>query len=156
MRQIIDSLIPYTWKILIGAWVLNLITTWYYGWTMTPSCRNEEIWDVTCSFMFMLAVVLFIISWNDIKEEKSNSESISGERDPMFNEAARVIVSHQQGSASLLQRKLKLGYNRAGRIIDQLEAAGIVGPFEGSKARQVLIKSEMELDELLNKLNKNE
>ena len=61
------------------------------------------------------------------------------ERDKMFRDAAEVLVIAQQGSASLLQRKLKLGYNRAGRIIDQLEAAGIVGPFEGSKARQVLI-----------------
>ena len=61
------------------------------------------------------------------------------ERDSLFKEAAEVIVIAQQGSASLLQRKLKLGYNRAGRIIDQMEAAGIVGPFEGSKARQVLI-----------------
>ena len=84
-----------------------------------------------------------------IKEEKSNSESISGERDPMFNEAARVIVSHQQGSASLLQRKLKLGYNRAGRIIDQMEEAGIVGPFEGSKARQVLISDLNSLENIL-------
>jgi S-DNA-T family DNA segregation ATPase FtsK/SpoIIIE len=57
----------------------------------------------------------------------------------LFREAAEVIVNAQQGSASLLQRKLKLGYNRAGRIIDQMEAAGIVGSFEGSKARQVLI-----------------
>ena len=61
------------------------------------------------------------------------------ERDKMFREAAEVLVIAQQGSASLLQRRLKLGYNRAGRIIDQLEAAGIVGPFEGSKARQVLV-----------------
>ena len=61
------------------------------------------------------------------------------ERDAMFREAAEVLVIAQQGSASLLQRKLKLGYNRAGRIIDQLEAAGVVGPFEGSKARQVLV-----------------
>jgi S-DNA-T family DNA segregation ATPase FtsK/SpoIIIE len=67
------------------------------------------------------------------------------ERDQLFEEAAYVIVRAQQGSASLLQRKLKLGYNRAGRLIDQLEAAGIVGPFEGSKARQVLIPDEMSL-----------
>jgi S-DNA-T family DNA segregation ATPase FtsK/SpoIIIE len=60
-----------------------------------------------------------------------------------------VIVHAQQGSASLLQRKLKLGYNRAGRLIDQLEAAGIVGPFEGSKARQVLVPDEMALNKLL-------
>ena len=71
------------------------------------------------------------------------------ERDSMFREAAEVIVIAQQGSASLIQRKLKLGYNRAGRIIDQLEAAGIVGPFEGSKARQVLIPDMASLDELL-------
>jgi len=83
------------------------------------------------------------------KDENLNSESISGERDPMFNEAARVIVSHQQGSASLLQRKLKLGYNRAGRIIDQMEEAGIVGPFEGSKARQVFVSDLNSLENIL-------
>ena len=71
------------------------------------------------------------------------------ERDKLFREAAEVIITAQQGSASLLQRKLKLGYNRAGRIIDQLEAAGIVGPFEGSKARQVLITDFVALEELL-------
>ena len=62
------------------------------------------------------------------------------ELDPLFDDAARLLVIHQQGSTSLIQRKMKLGYNRAGRIIDQLEGAGIVGPFEGSKAREVLIK----------------
>ena len=71
------------------------------------------------------------------------------ERDSMFRDAAEVIVMAQQGSASLIQRKLKLGYNRAGRIIDQLEAAGIVGPFEGSKARQVLVPDMLALDQLL-------
>lgn len=71
------------------------------------------------------------------------------ERDDMFREAAEVIVTAQQGSASLIQRKLKLGYNRAGRIIDQLEAAGIVGPFEGSKARQVLIPDIYSLEQFL-------
>jgi S-DNA-T family DNA segregation ATPase FtsK/SpoIIIE len=77
------------------------------------------------------------------------------DRDSMFEEAARIVVIHQQGSASLLQRKLKLGYNRAGRIVDQLEAAGIIGQFEGSKARQVLIQDEHSLDQLLrgNKTN---
>ncbi len=74
------------------------------------------------------------------------------ERDALFEEAARLIVHHQQGSTSLIQRKLKLGYNRAGRLIDQLEAAGIVGPFEGSKAREVLIRDEMSLEQLLNAL----
>ncbi|MCK0145258.1 DNA translocase FtsK [Arenibacter sp. F26102] len=71
------------------------------------------------------------------------------DRDAMFRDAAEVIVIAQQGSASLIQRKLKLGYNRAGRIIDQLEAAGIVGPFEGSKARQVLVPDIYALDQLL-------
>lgn len=71
------------------------------------------------------------------------------DRDKLFREAAEVIVTAQQGSASLLQRKLKLGYNRAGRLIDQLEAAGIVGPFEGSKARQVLVPDLVSLDQLL-------
>jgi S-DNA-T family DNA segregation ATPase FtsK/SpoIIIE len=74
------------------------------------------------------------------------------ERDSMFEEAAKLIVQHQQGSTSLIQRKLKLGYNRAGRLIDQLEAAGIVGPFEGSKAREVLISDMMSLEQLLNAL----
>ncbi len=71
------------------------------------------------------------------------------DRDAMFRDAAEVIVTAQQGSASLIQRKLKLGYNRAGRIIDQLEAAGIVGPFEGSKARQVLVPDMYALEQLL-------
>jgi DNA segregation ATPase FtsK/SpoIIIE, S-DNA-T family len=74
------------------------------------------------------------------------------DRDPLFDEAAKLIVLHQQGSTSLIQRKLKLGYNRAGRIVDQLEAAGIVGPFEGSKAREVLIQDEASLERLLNNL----
>ena len=76
-----------------------------------------------------------------------------GDRDALFDEAARLIVAHQQGSTSLIQRKMKLGYNRAGRLIDQLEAAGIVGPFEGSKAREVLISDEYSLEQLLNSLN---
>jgi DNA segregation ATPase FtsK/SpoIIIE, S-DNA-T family len=74
------------------------------------------------------------------------------DRDALFEEAAKLIVMHQQGSTSLIQRKLKLGYNRAGRLIDQLEAAGIVGPFEGSKAREVLIKDEYSLEQLLTSL----
>lgn len=72
-----------------------------------------------------------------------------GDRDSMFDEAAHIVVMHQQGSASLLQRKLKLGYNRAGRIIDQLEKAGVIGPFEGSKARKVLIKDAITLEQFL-------
>jgi S-DNA-T family DNA segregation ATPase FtsK/SpoIIIE len=74
------------------------------------------------------------------------------DRDPIFEEAARLIVREQQGSTSLIQRKLSLGYNRAGRVMDQLEAAGIVGPPEGSKARQVLIQEEYSLEQLLKSL----
>jgi len=77
------------------------------------------------------------------------------ERDSMFNQAAEIVVSTQQGSTSLIQRKLKLGYNRAGRIVDQLEAAGILGRFEGSKAREVLIKDMLSLEQFLNKSNNN-
>lgn len=87
-----------------------------------------------------------------LDEESSGVEAMDpSERDELFEEAARVIVATQQGSTSLLQRKLKLGYNRAGRIIDQLEAAGIVGPFEGSKARDVKIKDEVSLEQILRK-----
>ena len=73
------------------------------------------------------------------------------ERDVLFEEAARMIVMHQQGSTSMLQRKLKLGYNRAGRLVDQLEEAGVVGPSEGSKARKVLIPDDYSLDQLLHR-----
>jgi S-DNA-T family DNA segregation ATPase FtsK/SpoIIIE len=81
------------------------------------------------------------------------TEFNADERDPLFEDAARIIVQNQQGSTSLLQRKMKIGYNRAGRIIDQLEAAGIVGPFEGSKAREVLIHTEIELEQFLKDMN---
>jgi len=85
--------------------------------------------------------------------EGSKADFDPNERDKFFEDAARLIVMHQQGSTSLIQRKLKLGYNRAGRIIDQLEAAGIVGPFEGSKAREVLYPDEYSLEQFLNSLN---
>ncbi len=85
-----------------------------------------------------------------IDDESGTSIDIDiSDRDKLFKEAAEVIVTAQQGSASLLQRKLKLGYNRAGRLIDQLEAAGIVGGFEGSKARQVLVADFIALEQLL-------
>ena len=83
------------------------------------------------------------------EESGTNIDANIEDRDKLFKTAAEVIITAQQGSASLLQRKLKLGYNRAGRIIDQLEAAGIVGPFEGSKARQVLVPDFMALEQLL-------
>lgn len=92
-----------------------------------------------------------------VGEESGTTLDIDiNDRDSLFRDAAEVIVTAQQGSASLIQRKLKLGYNRAGRIIDQLEAAGIVGPFEGSKARQVLIPDLVALEQFLNnEQNKN-
>ncbi|KOP39201.1 DNA translocase FtsK [Flavobacterium sp. WLB] len=84
------------------------------------------------------------------EETGINLDMDISERDTLFREAAEIIVNAQQGSASLLQRKLKLGYNRAGRLIDQLEAAGIVGPFEGSKARSVNILDLSALDQFFN------
>ena len=85
--------------------------------------------------------------------ESSSSGTVDlSDRDPLFDEAARLIVIQQQGSTSLIQRKFSIGYNRAGRLMDQLEAAGIVGPFEGSKARQVLIQDEYGLEQLLSSL----
>ena len=85
-----------------------------------------------------------------VDDESGTSIDIDiADRDKLFKEAAEIIVTAQQGSASLLQRKLKLGYNRAGRLIDQLEAAGIVGGFEGSKARQVLVADFIALEHLL-------
>ena len=87
------------------------------------------------------------------EEVDSKNDFDPKERDELFEDAARIIVQTQQGSTSLLQRKLKLGYNRAGRIIDQLEAAGIVGPFEGSKAREVRVANEMALEQFLKDLD---
>ena len=87
------------------------------------------------------------------EESGTNLDIDIADRDKLFKEAAEVIVNAQQGSASLLQRKLKLGYDRAGRLIDQLEAAGIVGPFEGSKPRQVLITDLIALEQLLENEN---
>jgi S-DNA-T family DNA segregation ATPase FtsK/SpoIIIE len=87
------------------------------------------------------------------EEGGTNLDNNVNERDALFRDAAEVLVIAQQGSASLLQRKLKLGYNRAGRIIDQLEAAGVVGQFEGSKARQVLVPTLEALNQLLNDEN---
>ncbi len=89
------------------------------------------------------------------EENGINLDIDISERDTLFKEAAEIIVNAQQGSASLLQRKLKLGYNRAGRLIDQLEAAGIVGPFEGSKARAVNILDMQALDQFFNNEENN-
>ena len=87
----------------------------------------------------------------EVPEEEGEAVDIEedGERDSLFEEAAHIVVQTQQGSTSMIQRKLKLGYNRAGRIIDQLEAAGIVGPFSGSKSREVKVKDEFALEQIL-------
>jgi DNA segregation ATPase FtsK/SpoIIIE, S-DNA-T family len=111
--------------------------------------------DEICDFIgaqqgYASAYMLPEYEGDESGEEKSDFDPDN--RDPYFDEAARLIVTHQQGSTSLIQRRMKLGYNRAGRLIDQLEAAGIVGPFEGSKAREVLIHSTEELEEFLKKL----
>ena len=87
----------------------------------------------------------------EVPEDEGEAIDIDddGERDSLFEEAARIVVQTQQGSTSMIQRKLKLGYNRAGRIIDQLEAAGIVGAFSGSKSREVKVKDEFALEQIL-------
>lgn len=91
----------------------------------------------------------------EVREEDSGGSDgfDASDRDQLFEEAARIVVQHQQGSTSLIQRRLKVGYNRAGRLIDQLEAANIVGPFEGSKARSVLIPDEVALEQFLSTLD---
>jgi S-DNA-T family DNA segregation ATPase FtsK/SpoIIIE len=87
------------------------------------------------------------------EQDEGITEFDPDQKDPLFEEAARILVQTQQGSTSLLQRKMKIGYNRAGRIIDQLEAAGVVGHFEGSKAREVIIKTELDLEQFLTDLD---
>jgi S-DNA-T family DNA segregation ATPase FtsK/SpoIIIE len=85
----------------------------------------------------------------DENAEEKGSALDGDDLDDLFEDAARIVVSTQQGSASMLQRKLKLGYNRAGRIVDQLEAAGILGPFKGAKAREVIFKDMQSLEQYL-------
>lgn len=87
-----------------------------------------------------------------LESRRASMTSSGGDRDELFEEAARTIVRHQQGSVSLLQRRLKVGYSRAARLVDELEAAGIVGPFDGSKAREVLIESDANLEVILKSL----
>lgn len=90
----------------------------------------------------------------ETEEQNGVSDGLDqSERDDLFEDAAKLMLLHRQGSVSLLQRKLKLGYNRAGRLIDQLFAAGIVGPYQGSTAREVLIETEEELQQILNELD---
>jgi len=117
-------------------------------------CRNRWIPETEKAFPGVKSYLV-----KSIRGEDSSSVKLEfdiSERDSMFREAAEIIVTAQQGSASLLQRKLKLGYNRAGRLIDQLEAAGIVGPFEGSKARSVNITDLASLDQFFNNEQNND
>jgi len=117
--------------------------------------------DKICEYIgsqkgYSTAYLLPEFSDADMEDGQQKSENFNfADRDKLFDDAARLIVSTQQGSTSLIQRRMKLGYNRAGRLIDQLEAAGIVGHFEGSKAREVLIKDEMSLEQLLSELGNN-
>ncbi|ACU03568.1 DNA segregation ATPase FtsK/SpoIIIE and related protein [Pedobacter heparinus DSM 2366] len=112
-------------------------------------------------FSGKLGLSLFLAYYARFKKSEADMDSAvqivehvfdPNELDSMFEDAARIIGIHQQGSTSLIQRKLKLGYNRAGRIIDQLKAIGIVGPFDGSKAREVLIPDDYALELFLNAL----
>ena len=119
-----------------------------------PFLDTEEV-DRICDYIgtqrgYTSAYALPV--YDDESQEMDAKQSLE-DLDPLFEDAARLVVLHQQGSTSLIQRKLKLGYNRSGRIIDQLEEAGVVGPFEGSKAREVLIQDEVALDALLTRLN---
>ncbi len=118
----------------------------------SPFVDTPEI-DKVCEFIGSQRGYESAYLLPEFNDDETGATDIDlSERDALFEEAARLIVMHQQGSTSLIQRKLKLGYNRAGRLIDQLEAAGIVGAFEGSKAREVLVKDEISLEQLLGAL----
>ena len=123
-----------------------------------PFVNTNEIEDI-CAFVgaqrgYDEAYPLPKFYGNDAGNSNIEDKDVDlANRDAMFDEAARLIVTHQQGSASLIQRRLKLGDNRAGRLIDQLEKAGIMGPFEGSKARDVLVHDLGHLEEMLKSLN---
>jgi len=114
---------------------------------------GPEIEDVT-DFIGQQKGYSTAMMLNPVEEEGGREPEVDlNKRDDKFEEAARLVVQHRQGSTSLIQRKLSLGYNRAGRIVDQLEAAGILGQFEGSKARQVLVQDEFSLEQILNNLS---
>jgi S-DNA-T family DNA segregation ATPase FtsK/SpoIIIE len=115
------------------------------GFVDTPEV--EEITDFIGNQQGYTSALLLpeVVDENSLEMDSFAPE----DRDDLFEEAAKIVVMTQQGSASMLQRKLKLGYNRAGRLVDQLEAAGVIGPFEGSKARKVLIPDEIALEQFL-------
>lgn len=118
--------------------------------TITNEIKNDVKYFYPVSDEVRIKIIDNIVSVfvaNKLNHSNLNGDVLDpGERDELFEDAARLIVSSQLGSTALLQRKLKLGYNRAGRIIDQLESAGIVGPFEGDKAREVKIRNEVALE----------
>jgi S-DNA-T family DNA segregation ATPase FtsK/SpoIIIE len=113
---------------------------------------TEEIEKITNSIYVQKGYSKRYMLPSMFEKKAQSGGSFLADLDPMFEDAARVIVRHQQGSVSLLQRRLKLGYSRAARIVDQLEEAGIVGPSEGSKAREVKIENEQQLESLLRAL----
>ena len=111
--------------------------------------------DRVCSFISEqkgYPQAFLLPEYMDEKDIEANGGFDAGDRDPLFEDAAKLIVSAQQGSTSLIQRRMKLGYNRAGRLMDQLESAGIVGPSQGSKPREVLYKTDVELHDFLQNL----
>ncbi len=114
--------------------------------------------EIILTTVYKEQMILFLKTHPEYFDEEVDKQNDFDpkERDELFEDAARIIVLTQQGSTSLLQRKLKLGYNRAGRIIDQLEAVGIVGAFEGSKAREVKVANEMALEQFLKDLDLNQ
>lgn len=116
--------------------------------------KEKEVKSIESNEMYLTDNEIEIFIEKEIKKRISETEGqeISNEKthfDPLFKESAMLIVASQQGSTSLIQRKFTVGYNRAGRIIDQLESAGILGPFDGSKARKVLIKNTQDLKMIL-------
>ena len=125
--------------------------------------HHGEVTRLQCAFVDtpeVDKVVVILKNKEDIRRPffcqnmlmKKNSKSKDfdvNDKDALFEDAARLIVQNQVGSTSLLQRRMKLGYNRAGRLMDQLEAAGVVGPNQGSKARDVLIKTEADFNQHL-------
>jgi S-DNA-T family DNA segregation ATPase FtsK/SpoIIIE len=114
----------------------------------SPFISSEEVERVT-DFIYKQPGFKRVFELPSVNENRNKSYTNGGERDELFEEAARLIVRTQQGSVSLLQRRLKVGYARAARIVDELEDAGIVGPYDGSKAREVLVETEAELEQLL-------
>ncbi|MCL6523782.1 MAG: DNA translocase FtsK [Thermoflavifilum sp.] len=129
----------------------------YYGDIVRLQCAFVDTPEVERVVQFIgqqrgYTEAYLLPEYEDEKEMQTPGLN-QADRDPLFEEAARIIVATQQGSTSLLQRRMKLGYNRAGRLMDQLEAAGIVGPSMGSKTREVLIKTEAELEQFLRSIS---